>query len=229
MEAQTVKELHQYAKDLGLIGHWDMNKPELILFIRKSKGKRPGKPPGYTKREVLPSYGDIKDDRPPNYYLRYEAIIKYWQKIFPNRTDFKELTDTVKWAPIKKAEHRIRSINPINIFLVSDFINRKFPSEDPRFLIIMTKTLMHLESEEQSLGLNDSNSSKKRLYREMPYGPQPAKWERMFTSFKSGTSLEDWSKLVKSNSQRFTEQRLNRIKFLLNKRSDFWDPTRTRR
>ena len=39
MEAQTIKELHQHAKTLGLTGHWNLNKPELILLIRKSKGK----------------------------------------------------------------------------------------------------------------------------------------------------------------------------------------------
>ena len=70
MEAQTVKELHQHAKVLGLTGHWEMNKPELILFLRKSKGKgvrrRPAKRrprpvpakrrPRPAKRRPAPSY-----------------------------------------------------------------------------------------------------------------------------------------------------------------------------
>lgn len=36
LQIQTVKELHQIAKDMGLRGHWNMRKKELIKYIKKN-------------------------------------------------------------------------------------------------------------------------------------------------------------------------------------------------
>ena len=239
MEAQTLKELHQQAKTLGLTGHWNLNKPELILLIRKSKGKgpvpRPRKPPGYTigtykpvapkrigsKKEVLPSYEDIKDDRPPNYYLRYEAIIKYWQTIFPNRADLDEiiyLTSQSKKATLRINESQLNSLSSSRdvstvLLLLLPFIKAKFPLEDARFLLVMTFTLYQREMTYPGKSL-----TKARLFREMPYGDIPRIWKRRSVTFKRKTTLIQFQKILDSNIKRYKLEDLYRIEYLLEKK-----------
>ena len=94
MEAQTILDLKEIAKRLGLSNYSSLDKKDLITLINKytsqfsSKGKgratpRPrGRPPSYEPRKP-PSYESVKDDRPPNFYLPYIKIIEDVDKLIP--------------------------------------------------------------------------------------------------------------------------------------------------